>query len=339
MKLFRDIKGQDRAITLLKRAYRNRVITHAYLFLGPPGVGKSLVAKNFIKLINCTNVSSDTNPCNQCVSCNKIASGNFLDLIHIKPESSKDIIKIDQIRGIEEKISYKKYEGKEKIVFIEDIEQMNNSSFNALLKTLEEPPEGTIFILTASNEDGIPKTITSRCQTVLFNPLQEEIILSHLVETYLDEDKDKLILISKLSQGSMTRAKEWLELNILGRRWELFNNLITISDLKFPKVIKHVEKIALELKGENFYVIGVLLDSLKTFLRDSYIYSIGLKHKEHIINIDFYGDIERFGSKISPQQFIKWESRVSKLALDIQSNVNTETALNSFFIDFLLEFT
>ncbi|MBN2693847.1 DNA polymerase III subunit delta' [bacterium] len=339
MKLFRDIKGQDRAITLLKRAYRNSVITHAYLFLGPPGVGKSLVAKNFIKLINCISVTTDTNPCNQCVICKKIESNSFLDLIHIKPESSKDVIKIDQIREIEEKISYKKFEGKEKIVFIEDIEQMNNSSFNALLKTLEEPPEGTIFILTASNEESIPKTITSRCQTVLFNPLREDIIYSHLIENYSDEDSDKLLLVSKLSQGSMTRAKEWLELNILERRWELFNDLIVISDFKFPKVIARVEKIVSELKGDKFYIIGVLLDSLKTFLRDSYLYSIGLKQQDYLINIDFFSDIERIGSKVKPEIFLKWENRLSKLTLDIQSNVNTETSLNSFFIDFLLEFS
>lgn len=333
MKTFRDIEGQSRAITLLQKAYKNNIISHSYLFTGPSGVGKSLIGKIFIKLINCLNVTDDLNPCNKCANCKLIIDSKFIDLIYIKPTSSKDVIKIEQIREIEEKISYKSYSNTTKAVFIESIEQMNISSFNALLKTLEEPPEKTIFILTTSNEDSIPQTIKSRCQNVIFNPLPQNFIYSKLKEVYKEENTENLELISKLAQGSMTNAFYFIEEGIFEARTEFINTLLKDSDFKLADVLKVIHEMVSKYKGESFQVINLLLEFFKIILRDVYLISIGVSENK-IINSDYIEEIKKL-SKAKTEFIVDLIKKLNILQNNLQSNLNTEMALESYFINFL----
>jgi len=333
MKTFYDIEEQDRAISILQKAYLNKSIAQAYLFDGISGIGKSLVAKVFIKLINCENPSKDLNPCNKCSNCLSIENKRFIDLIHIKPNSTKEIIKIDKIREIEEKIAYKSYKGKYKVILIEDAEQMNISSSNALLKTLEEPPDGTIFILTVSKISKLPDTILSRCQKILFSPLSKDVIYSRLKLEYTTFKEDNLRVIASISQGSMTIAKEIIENDILMLRAEFIETILMPNNIKLASLIKYIKKIIKEFKGDKFYFLAFFLEILKSILRDALIYNSKLS-KKSLLNFDYLNVIEKISLKDS-YILIKETEKISKLQNEILTNINIETAFEDYFINFL----
>lgn len=334
MKTFRDIKGQDRAVSLLQRAYKNETISHAYLFIGPSGVGKSLVAKSFIKLINCESVSADFNPCNQCSSCLEIIENKFLDLIHIKPASTKEVIKIDLIRKIEEQISYKNFKGNQTIVLIEQIEQMNLSSANALLKTLEEPPPNTIFILTSVMEHLLPATIRSRCQLIIFSPLPTDFIFKQLQERYLDEiPSNRLHLIAKLSQGSMTNSFNFIEQKNFEVRTEFLNTVLKNKQQRLPVLVKWISEHVLKFKGDQFYKLLLVLEFFKTVIRDALILQL-TGDETRLINTDYIQQLQELATH-SPDFLEQQISLLNQLQHNIQSNMNTEMALLGYFIAFV----
>jgi len=333
MKTFYDIEEQDRAISILQKAYLNDSIAQAYLFDGISGIGKSLVAKVFIKLINCKNPTPTLNPCNKCSNCIKIEKNSFIDLIHIKPNSTKEIIKIDKIRQIEEKIAYKAYNGKYKVILIEDAEQMNISSSNALLKTLEEPPPNTVFILTASKISKLPDTILSRCQKILFSPLSKEVIYAKLKLEYNSLEDNNLKIIASISQGSMTIAKEIIENNILNLRKEFIEIILLQNNTKLANLIKYIKKIIKEFKGENFYFLAFFLEILKSIIRDALIFNSKLS-KNLLLNFDYINVIEKISTNDS-NILIQEGEKISNLQNQILTNVNIETAFENYFISFL----
>jgi len=333
MKTFYDIEEQNRAISILQKAYLNNSIAQAYLFDGISGIGKSLIAKVFIKLINCKQPTNDLNPCNKCSNCKSIESNNFIDLIHIKPKSSKEIIKIAEIREIEEKIAYKVYAGKKKVILIEDADQMNISSANAILKTLEEPPDNTIFILTASKLSRLPDTILSRCQKILFSPLSKELIYSKLKLEYTNENKNDLKVISAISQGSMTIAKEVLENNILEIRREFIEVVLGFSNKKLSNVIKFIKKIVKEFKGDKFYFLIFFLEIVKSIMRDALLVNAKMPNTI-LLNTDFLDIIKKISEK-DPFVLANEGGIITELQNKILTNVNIEVALEDYFISFL----
>ena len=332
MRTFYDIEGQNRAISILQKAYLNKSIAQAYLFEGISGVGKSLVAKIFIKLINCENPVDRLNPCNNCKNCRAVDNGTFLDFLHIKPSSAKEIIKINTIRDIEEKISYKAYMGTYKAVLIEDAEQMNISAANALLKTLEEPPPFTVFILTVSRVSSLPDTILSRCQRILFNPLSYETIYSNLKKDYNLPEND-LKTVALISQGSMTMAKDILKNDILSKRREFIETVFTASNLKLAFTIKYIKKMIKEFKGEKFYFLIFFLEIIKSILRDAFVIKSGLPDNS-LLNPDY----KNISSKIALKDDYIITNEIEKITVlqkSVLTNVNLEIALEEYFISFL----
>lgn len=182
---FDEIKGQKRAIEIIKSGYKTGRVSHAYLFYGPQGVGKSVTAQILARLLNCTSPTEDANPCDSCSSCHKAMTGNHPDIIRVEPEGKA--IKIGQMRALQEKANYKCYEGKLKVIIIDDVQLLTIEASNSLLKVLEEPPGDTVFILIAQDTAGLPATILSRCQPIPFSPLSEntitEILKSQGIET------------------------------------------------------------------------------------------------------------------------------------------------------------
>jgi DNA polymerase III subunit gamma/tau len=333
MKTFYDIEEQDRAISILQKAYLNNSIAQAYLFEGISGIGKSLIAKVFIKLINCKNPTPALNPCNECSNCINIENGTCIDLIHVKPNSTKEIIKIDKIREIEEKIAYSAYKGNYKVVLIEDAEQMNISSSNALLKTLEEPPSNTIFILTASKISKLPDTILSRCQKILFSPLSKDVIYARLKLEYTSIKDNDLRIIASISQGSITIAKEIIENNILEIRKEFIDTILLDNSTKLANLIKYIKKIIKEFRGEKFYFLAFFLEILKSMMRDALIFNSKLS-KNILLNSDYINIIEKISTNDSSVLIAEGE-KISNLQNKILTNVNVETAFENYFISFL----
>lgn len=197
---FTKIYGQKRAVTLLKAGFKTGRISHAYLFYGPQGVGKFKTATVFAQLLNCE-CPTEAEPCGLCSSCRKIASGNHPDLIVIKPDGAS--LKIEQMRALQEKVYFKCYEGKFKVIMIDEAHLLTVQAANSLLKVLEEPPAETVFILLADDLNKLPVTIQSRCQPLPFAYLDETVI-SKVLRELGKEVPPSLALV----QGSLSKALE-----------------------------------------------------------------------------------------------------------------------------------
>ena len=157
---FADVKGQDHIVTTLKNQLKANRIGHAYLFTGTRGTGKTTVAKIFARTVNCENPTED-GPCGECRICRAIAAGASMNVIEIDAASNNGV---DNIREIVEEVSYSPAEGKYKVYIIDEVHMLSIGAFNALLKTLEEPPSYVIFILATTEVHKLPITILSRCQ-------------------------------------------------------------------------------------------------------------------------------------------------------------------------------
>lgn len=170
-----DILGHRRPIERLWNALARDALHHAYLFEGPEGVGKHLVATRLAQAANCEDPGEDP-PCGVCPSCRAIAAGTFTDVVEVgpDPERKTPIITVDQVREVVRQVGYHRYNGKRRFVIVDPAEAMQASGANALLKTLEEPPEGTGFVLVANHASALLPTIVSRCQRVRFSAVPED---------------------------------------------------------------------------------------------------------------------------------------------------------------------
>lgn len=208
---FLDVKGQDHIVTTLKNQISADRIGHAYLFCGTRGTGKTTIAKIFAKAVNCEH-PVDGNPCGECASCRAIASGTSMNVIEIDAASNNGV---DNIREIRDEVAYSPTEGKYKVYIIDEVHMLSIGAFNALLKTLEEPPSYVIFILATTEAHKIPITILSRCQRYDFRRITTETITERLKELMVEEQVEvedrALTYIAKAADGSMRDALSLLD--------------------------------------------------------------------------------------------------------------------------------
>ena len=208
---FADVKGQEHIVTTLKNQIKADRIGHAYLFCGTRGTGKTTVAKIFAKAVNCEH-PIDGSPCGQCPACQGIAAGTSMNVIEIDAASNNGV---DNIRQIREEVSYRPTEGKYKVYIIDEVHMLSAGAFNALLKTLEEPPAYVIFILATTEAHKIPITILSRCQRYDFHRISIDTIAERLAELMRTEqvevEERALRYVAKAGDGSMRDALSLLD--------------------------------------------------------------------------------------------------------------------------------
>ena len=208
---FSEVKGQEHIVTTLQNQIKANRIGHAYLFCGTRGTGKTSIAKIFAKAVNCER-PVDGSPCGECETCKSIAAGTSMNVIEIDAASNNGV---DNIREIRENVAYSPTEGKYKVYIIAEVHMLSIGAFNALLKTLEEPPEYVIFILATTEAHKIPITILSRCQRYDFKRITAETICSRLAELMEQEsvevEEKALRYIAKAADGSMRDALSLLD--------------------------------------------------------------------------------------------------------------------------------
>ncbi len=208
---FEDVKGQDHIVTTLRNQIEADRIGHAYLFCGTRGTGKTTIAKIFAKAVNCEN-PVDGSPCGECRSCRSIAAGASMNVIEIDAASNNGV---DNIREIVDEVSYSPAEGRFKVYIIDEVHMLSIGAFNALLKTLEEPPSYVIFILATTEVHKIPVTILSRCQRYDFKRISIETITDRLRDLMVQENQQvqekALRYVAKAADGSMRDAlSSWI---------------------------------------------------------------------------------------------------------------------------------
>lgn len=208
---FAEVKGQEHIVKTLKNQINAQRIGHAYLFCGTRGTGKTTVAKIFAKAVNCEH-PVDGSPCGECASCKAIAAGSSMNVIEFDAASNNGV---ENIRQIREEVSYSPTEGKYKVYIIDEVHMLSIGAFNALLKTLEEPPSYVIFILATTDPQKIPVTILSRCQKYDFHRISIDTIagrLNDLMRQEQVETEEKAIrYIAKAADGSMRDALSLLD--------------------------------------------------------------------------------------------------------------------------------
>lgn len=286
---FDSLVGQSEIKKILSNSIKNSTITHAYLFSGPRGTGKTTTAKILSKMVNCES-PIDGNPCNKCNSCLNIF--NSSDIIEIDAASNNGV---DEIRDLREKANLVPSICKYKVYIIDEVHMLTTQAFNALLKTLEEPPKHVIFILATTEYYKIPLTITSRCQKFQFNKLENEDIVTRLREISdlenIEIDDDALYEIAKISDGGMRDSINFLDQIrsftsnriTIGDVYDVCGNISIqeISDLFVNIKNQDVEKVTLFFEnmnsmGKNY---NKFFEDIISFLKDLVIYRKNVSSK------------------------------------------------------------
>uniref|UniRef100_A0A7C4KYC6 DNA polymerase III subunit gamma/tau n=1 Tax=Bellilinea caldifistulae TaxID=360411 RepID=A0A7C4KYC6_9CHLR len=211
-RLWDQVVGQDHVVQTLQNAIRSERVGHAYLFAGPRGTGKTTTARLLAKAVNCLAESPAERPCDRCEHCQAVNNGRFLDLIEIDAASNTSV---DDVRDLRDKINFAPTQGKYKVYIIDEVHMLSTAAFNALLKTLEEPPPHAIFILATTEIHKIPATVLSRCQRHEFRRIPVRLIVQHLQhlcrQEHVDVDEETLTLIARQATGSLRDAISLLD--------------------------------------------------------------------------------------------------------------------------------
>ena len=305
---FEDIKGQDRPVRILKEEIERDRIFSGYLFVGPDGVGKKKTAINFAKAINCQDKKNT--PCGTCPSCKKIDSGAHPDVFLIEPGGASFSIGIDRVRSVIAKTNLKPYEARKKVFIINDAHSMKAQAANAFLKTLEEPPADTVFILISRFGDLLLPTIVSRCHVVKFFTSPPELVRDFLVDTIGVKEEEAEILCG-FSSGRIGEALKMHERGFLKRKNRMIDSLTGPKGALSDEIGNYADKN--ELK-EN-------LELIVTFLRDMFIYKT-LKNEEMLFNKDRIDAVKKECLRFTPEALDGLIKRMVSLCSYIDYNVN-----------------
>lgn len=277
---FEDVVGQEHITSTLKNAIKEKRIAHAYLFTGPRGVGKTTTARILAKTLNCEN-SKNSEPCNECEMCKSIQNSQSIDIIEIDGASNRGI---DEIRSLRDSVKYAPTRGKYKVYIIDEVHMLTKESFNAFLKTLEEPPEHIIFIFATTDVHKVPLTIISRCQRYDFRRIQLDKIKETL-KMIADEEKIKiddktLTIIAKKADGALRDAESYFDQVVAFSKGKIDAELVTqmlnlideeiffkISDAVIEKDFKVVFQTS-EKIYENGWDFGDFVDGLIEHFRN-----------------------------------------------------------------------
>ncbi len=313
-----SLKGQDRVVNLLRNYVKSGKIPHAYLFLGPEGVGKSSTAKFFAKLLNCQSDSQEA--CGRCAACKKIEDNIHPDVRWIGVDESSSI-KIAHIRGLEKEIYLKPYEAKRKVFIIPDAQFLTEEAANCLLKTLEEPPGSSIIILTSVSLQLVFKTISSRCQRILFSTIDSHRLDSILQKDYNVDSKTGSYLAS-FFEGRIGRAIAKSEnKSILDEKNDIIDSFLSGNMKEGVFSSRYREK-------DN---IKEDLNIIISWLRDIILLKAGVT-QENIVHADRVRDLQELKDKFSTKEL----TSVIDSVLDIYGLLD-KNLKEQIFLEYLKE--
>ena len=346
-KNFDEVIGQDYIIKTLKNQIKTNRLTHAYLFCGPRGTGKTSTAKIFAKAVNCTH-STDGNPCGLCAECVALSEPNT-DIIEIDAASNN---RVEEIRDLREKVNFPPLIGRYKVYIIDEVHMLTESAFNALLKTLEEPPKHVIFILATTEIHKLPATILSRCTRFDFKLLDVNALSEHLKNVFdkrnITYDEKSLYLIAKAGEGSVRdmlsiadSVASFCDNKIdyqsaekvigLSNRENIKNFVLAIANQDMNSLFLSI-KSALGA-GKN---IQVLCKEMADFIKNLIMIKVGVTDYS-VLDI-LPGDFNRYAeiANLFEVDYLKSAfSKFAKIELDLKYSLNPENLFESACLELL----
>jgi len=323
---FEQIWGQESAVAILRNALLNGRLAHAYLFLGPEGVGKRLTALTLAKAMNCKNPPRAADSCERCPSCMKINSFNHADVILLEPAG--EVIKIDQIRDMQRRFRYKPLEGGRRACIIDSADGLNDAAANALLKTLEEPPDETHLFLITSRPHQLLPTILSRCQWVKFKPLSRAHIVQ-ILRTVHSLEEEPASFYASLAGGSVGQALILSNRVDFQKRTAWLRVFSGIPEKTAEEIFETCERISKEEEG-----INDLLDLWKLWIRDLMVSKIhGNGAGEKLINHDLGAEVAAVAEKYSFDRLDRLFGLISSVQKSIALNANRQLALETLMLE------
>ncbi len=324
LRFFRDILGQDWVVDHLKTAWRKGRLSHAYLFLGADGVGKASTAGALAAALNCAQPAADGDACGSCPSCRRLAAGTHPDFLVISPEEGKTQIKIEVIRELRRLTGYPPLGGGWRVVLIKPAEALtaiSDAAANALLKTLEEPPERHLLVLTARGEADLLPTIVSRCHKLAFAPLPSALIIREL-ERRRGLPQSQAALVAALSGGSLGRALVLDPEELVRQRDQVLADLAQLHRGSAGAVLDWAQRLTKNRADlDNFLLLAQL------WYRD-----LLLSHFEASPNLlahqDLLPDLDQERAAGAPATWFAHFTALGAAQRQLQANLNPELTLD-----------
>jgi DNA polymerase-3 subunit delta' len=334
---FDALLDQHRPLRLLTAALQTGSFPHAYLFTGPDGVGKRTAAQAFAMACNCQSSHENARSgaaddkdtagrpaygdldlaCGRCRSCRKILSETHPDVLWIFPSGA--YIRVDQVRELCQRLALKPYEAKKRVAVITEAHTLNPEAGNTLLKILEEPPEQTVFVLTARQASDLLPTILSRCRHIRFNPVSRKSIQNYLESRY-GADAETADIIAAMADGSLTRAAAMIEKDWIAHRNWIIRTLTELGSQPVNYQLAFAESLAKDSSR-----LETALDIMKSWYRDLAVYP---HQPDQLINRDYYADIAARSKQIGPARLLAISETIEAAARTINANANARLAMD-----------
>jgi DNA polymerase-3 subunit delta' len=327
-----NLMGNQWAADMLSKHITEKEIRHAYLFTGPPGLGKRTLALRFAQAINCLQPPAPGQSCSTCRTCRQIERMQQIDLSIVEAEHVGGILKVNQVRELQHLLSLSPYESRYRIAILLRFEEANANAQNALLKTLEEAPEKAILLLTADAAESLLPTITSRCEILRLTPLPVAQLENHLIETW-QFSPEQAKLFSHLSNGRPGIARQLNEhpelLEQRQERLDLMYEMFGASRVKRFDLANKLTKDSnrAELRSQIREVLGLWL----SFWRDVMITAAG--SATPMTNIDWLEQIEWTANRIGFNEAQNYIQKIEKALKQLNANVNTRLLLEVLLLD------
>jgi DNA polymerase III subunit delta' len=319
---FRHILGQERVLSYLGTALKVGRLAHAYLFLGPEGVGKATTARALAAALNCEAPLADGDACGTCPSCLRLAAGSHPDYLEIRPtsEARQPQIKIGQIREFRRVTAYPPMGGGWRVALIQPAEALNEEAANCLLKTLEEPPPSHLLVLTAGVEADLFPTIVSRCQKLAFAPLPAALVEQELAHRGLD--RPRAALLAALCGGSLGKALAADAEELVSRRDQVLDDLQQLERGAAVAILDWAQRLAKNVaEADNFLLMAQL------WYRDLLL----LHHdgpKSLLAHQDRLSDLERQLRREAPKVWFANFAALGAAQRHLAANLNAELTLD-----------
>ena len=329
---FEKLTGQEHITTTLQNQVRTGNISHAYLFTGTRGSGKTSTAKIFAKAINCMN-NQNGSPCLECESCKLLENGQSMDVIEIDAASNNGV---DEIRDLREKIKFPPTNCKYKVYIIDEVHMLSTSAFNALLKTLEEPPKHAVFILATTEVQALPQTILSRCMRFDFKTVTKEILAKHLKYVLTDNgtkfDEKSIDLIAESGNGSFRDTLSVADMCISYCNNNItYDKVLEVLGISDPRtIIKLCDKILEGNIADTMNIINDLISYGKTVGVMSKEIAMTLRNAILVVNTK-PNDVQKLEISNSDllMEFKKYPTWKILRALEIISTIDSDLRYNS----------